>query len=486
MAVTKIHPIKTTLKKAIDYICNGDKTDDEIYVTTHLCSRENAYKEFELTKKQFNSRTKTLAHHLIQSFVPEEVSFEEAHQVGIELCDKILGGKYEYVLATHIDKDHIHNHIIFNSIDVNEGKVYHSYYGSYMNIRNQSDRLCKEHNLSVIDQETQREINEIKRRKYVNWYDWNEDKKGSSYKSMLQFDIDRTIKQSINWQDFLSKMKSCGYEIKQGKHIAFRTKNQQRFTRAKIIGANYTEERIKERILNKDKELGNIIDIKNNEKAKSSKGYEHWATKHNLQTAASTLVEIRNKGFNSMEELERGISRISIEKNELKRQFDKLSWEQKRIKEVVKHIQICISKREHYDGYRKNPNDKIYMMMNRKDVEAYQKSYEEIDIFLKQFPHLRHVVVEELKTKSSKNLFRKLNGRSKELQAKQEEIVKKHNSLVAEHDELEHLKNNMNDYLGRNETEKKKESIIGAIKKHRSEEREISKEKNKISKEAER
>ncbi len=485
MAVTKIHPIKTTLKKAIDYICNGDKTDDEIYVTTHLCSRENAYKEFELTKKQFNSRTKTLAHHLIQSFVPEEVSFEEAHQVGIELCDKILGGKYEYVLATHIDKDHIHNHIIFNSIDVNEGKVYHSYYGSYMNIRNQSDRLCKEHNLSVIDQETQREINEIKRRKYVNWYDWNEDKKGSSYKSMLQFDIDRTIKQSINWQDFLSKMKSCGYEIKQGKHIAFRTKNQQRFTRAKIIGANYTEERIKERILNKDKELGNIIDIKNNEKAKSSKGYEHWATKHNLQTAASTLVEIRNKGFNSMEELERGISRISIEKNELKRQFDKLSWEQKRIKEVVKHIQICLSKREHYEGYRRNPNDKIYMMMNRKDVEAYQKSYEEIDIFLKQFPHLRHVVVGGLKTKSSKNLFRKLNEHSKKLQAKQEEIARKHSSLLVQYEELEHLKGNMNEYLGRNKAEKK-ESVIGAVKKHTAEERRNPKGKIRISKEAER
>lgn len=485
MAVTKIHPIKTTLKKAIDYICNGDKTDDEIYVTTHLCSRENAHKEFELTKKQFGSRTKTLAHHLIQSFVPEEVSFEEAHQVGIELCDKILEGKYEYVLATHIDKDHIHNHIIFNSIDVDEGKVYYSYYGSYMNIRNQSDKLCKEHNLSVIDQEIQKEINEIRRRKFVNWYDWSEDKKGSSYKSRLQFDIDRTIKQSINWQDFLSKMESCGYEIKIGKHIAFRSKNQQRFTRAKTIGVNYTEERIKERILNKDKELGNIIDIKNNEKAKSSKGYEHWATKHNLKTAASTLVEIRNKGFKSMEELERGISRISIEKNELKREFDKLSWEQKRIKEVVKHIQICLSKREHYEGYRRNPNDKIYMMMNRKDVEAYQMSYEEIDIFLKQFPHLRHVMLGEIKAKSCKNLFRKLNEHSKELQAKQEEIIKRHSSLATQYDELEHLKNNMNEYFGRNKAEKK-ESVIGAIRKHRSEEREISKEKNKISRENER
>lgn len=486
MAVTKIHPIKTTLKKAIDYICNVDKTDNEIYVTTHLCSRENAHKEFELTKKQFNSRTKTLAHHLIQSFVPEEVSFEEAHQVGIELCEKILGGKYEYVLATHVDKDHIHNHIIFNSIDVDEGKVYHSYYGSYMNIRNQSDRLCKEHNLSVINQEAQKEINEIKRRKFVNWYDWNEDKKGKSYKSRLQFDIDRIIKQSINWQDFLSKMERYGYEIKFGKHIAFRKKGQQRFTRAKTIGANYTEEKIKDRIRNKDKEIGNIIDIKKSEKARSRKGYEQWATRHNLKTAASSLVEIRNKGFNSMEELERGISRISIEKNELKREFDKLSWEQKKIKEVVKHIQICISKREHYEGYRKNPNDKIYMMMNKKDVEAYQKSYEEIDIFLKQFPHLRHIVVGELKTKSSKNLFKKLNEHSKNLRVKQEEIIKKHNSLVTQYEKLEHLKNNMNEYLGRDKTEKKKESVIGEIKKHQNEERKNPKEKNKISKEAER
>ena len=186
-----------------------------------------------------------------------------------------------------------------------------------------------------------------------------------------------------------------------------------------------------------------------------------------------------------MEALEKGIQKISFRKNELKQEFDKLSWEQKRIKEVVKHIQICISKREHYEGYRKNPNDKIYMMMNRKDVEAYQKSYEEIDVFLKQFPHLRHVVLGEMKTKLGKNLFRKLNEHSKELQAKQEEIAKKHNLLSAQYEELGHLKVNMNEYLGMDKTERK-ESVIGAIRKHRSEEREISKEKNKMSKENER
>lgn len=478
MAVTKIHPIKTILKKAIDYICNGDKTDDEIYVTTHLCSRENAHKEFELTRKQFNSRTKTLAHHLIQSFVPEEVSFEEAHQVGIELCEKILEGKYEYVLATHIDKDHIHNHIIFNSIDVKEGKIYHSYYGSYMNIRNQSDKLCKEHNLSVIDQETEKEINEIKRKKFVSWHDWNEDKKGKSYKSRLQFDMDRVIQKAINWEHFLKIMEQYGYEIKFGKHIAFKQKNQQRFTRAKTIGTNYTEEKIKERIRNKDKEIGEFVD-------KSKYENQDWVVHINMQVASKILLKIRDKGFNSMEALEKGIQKISFQKNELKQEFDKLSWEQKRIKEVVKHIQICISKREHYEGYRKNPNDKIYMMMNRKDVEAYQKSYDEIDIFLKQFPHLRHVVLGELKIKSSKNLFRKFNEHSKDLQAKQEEVIKKYNSLATQYEELEHLKVNMDDYLGRNKNEKKK-SVIGTIRKHQSEERENPNEKKKISKESER
>lgn len=467
MAVTKIHPIKTTLKKAIDYICNGDKTNDEIYVTTHLCSRENAHKEFELTKKQFNSRTKTLAHHLIQSFVPEEVSFQEAHQVGIELCEKILEGKYEYVLATHIDKDHIHNHIIFNSIDVDEGKVYHSYYGSYMKIRNQSDRLCKEHNLSVIDHETQKEINEIRHRKFVNWYDWSEDKQGNSYKSRIQFDIDRAIKQSINWQDFSSKMESYEYEIKYGKHIAFRSKNQQRFTRAKTIGVNYTEEKIKERILNKEKEIGNIIDIKNNDKAKNNKGYENWARTHNLKTASNTLLEIRRKGFKSMGELERKIHDLSFEKTELKKDFDKLSFEQKRIKEISKHIQVCINKKAHYDGYRKNPNDKIYMMMNRKDVETYQKSYEEIEIFFKQFPHLKNGILQDMKKGNAKSLFKNLNEHSKNLFSKQSKIVKEHDALLREYEELKRFKANMDKYM-KNE-EQPKESTIKKIEKMKNE-----------------
>ena len=200
-----------------------------------------------------------------------------------------------------------------------------------------------------------------------------------------------------------------------------------------------------------------------------------------MQVASKILLKIRDKGFNSMEALEKGIQKISFQKNKLKQEFDKLSWEQKRIKEVVKHIQICISKREHYEGYRKNSNDKIYMMMNQKDVEAYQKSYEEIDIFLKQFPHLKDVVLGEMRSKSGKNFFRKLNEHSTDLGLKQERILRQHDSLMEEFTELKHLKNNMDDYLGREQrTEKNpRESILKQIKEIGKEDRERKLPKNR-------
>ena len=186
-----------------------------------------------------------------------------------------------------------------------------------------------------------------------------------------------------------------------------------------------------------------------------------------------------------MEALEKEIPQISFRKNALKQKFDKMTVEQKRIREVVKHISICINKREYYERYRKNPNNKIYMMMNRKDVEAYQKAYEEIDIFLKQFPHLRHVMLGEMKIKSGKNLFRKLNEHSKELQAKQAEIAKKHNSLAAQYDGLKHLKVNMDSYLDRDKKNEKKESVIGAIRRQQVNDNDSYKVKKKRTTEIE-
>ena len=483
MAVTSIHPIKTTLKKAIDYICNSDKTADEIYVSTHLCSREFADKEFELTKKQFNSRTKTLAHHLIQSFVPGEVSFEEAHQVGLELCESVLGGKYEYVLATHIDKVHIHNHIIFNSVDVDEGKVYHSYYGSYMNIRNQSDRLCKEHNLSVQDSEVQADIETIAKRKFTNWYDWNTDKQGSNFKSKLQKDIDKTIEKSKDWGEFLNAMKNLGYEIKSSKYIAFKHKDKQRFTRTKTLGDDYSEAELRKRIetplAQRTKDLDSIVDTKNNEKIQNSPAYKHWASKHNLKTVSSSVLQMRELGFNNREELGRAVHKLSFDRNEIKQSFNYLTQEQKDIKEIIKHIQVCMEKKAHYDGYKKNPSDKIFYMMNKSGIEAYEKSEEQIDFFVKKYPHLKALLENGMKDKT---VFKKLNKQLDKLQAQREQLATEHKELDKTFKQLKQIEKNFDDYMNQGKSEPT--SILKEIQKHKEADREQKKSRtNKLAQE---
>ncbi len=150
MAVTKIKPIKSTLKKALDYIQNPDKTDGKILVSSFGCSPETADIEFEFTIAQALNRGNNLAHHLIQSFEPGEVDYQKAHEIGKHLADAVTKGKYEYVLTTHIDKGHVHNHIIFCSVNFVDYHKYNSNERSYYGIRNISDRLCRENGLSVV------------------------------------------------------------------------------------------------------------------------------------------------------------------------------------------------------------------------------------------------------------------------------------------------------------------------------------------------
>ena len=225
MAITKIHPIKSTLNLAISYIVNGEKTDEQILVSTHKCHQETAHTQFLKTRENIGTKGTVLARHLIQSFLPGEVNPETAHRIGLELCRKILKDEYEFVLSTHIDKGHIHNHIVFNNVNMITGKCYQSNKRSYHQIRYQSDKLCKENNLSVVD-----EFYESYKKKYKtngkSWYENEQAKRGTSWKSRLRFDIDRMIKQSKNWEEFLQKMAELGYEIKYGKHIAFKHKNK--------------------------------------------------------------------------------------------------------------------------------------------------------------------------------------------------------------------------------------------------------------------
>ena len=151
MAVTKTHPIKSTLKAAIDYILNPEKTDGKLLASSFGCGLETADIEFAWTREAAGDRGTHLGRHLIQSFAVGETTPEEAHKIGMELAGAVLGGKYEFVLTTHVDKDHLHNHLIFNSVSFVDYKKYHSNKQSYYHIRRTSDRICKEHGLAVLD-----------------------------------------------------------------------------------------------------------------------------------------------------------------------------------------------------------------------------------------------------------------------------------------------------------------------------------------------
>ena len=304
MAVTKTHPIKSTLKAAIDYICNPDKTDGKLLVSSFGCTAETADIEFEWTHRHSIDKGTHLGRHLIQAFEPGEVSPEEAHEIGMQLAKEILGGKYEFVLTTHIDKGHIHNHLIFNAVSFTDHKHYHFNKRSYHEIRRTSDRLCKEHGLSVIVPGRDKGKSYIEHQTAQN---------GTSYKAKLKAAIDRLIPVSSSLEDLLARLQREGYEIKRGKYISARALDQERFTRLKTLGADYTEEAVAARIAGGSRpsrqprqrggKVSLLIDIQNNIKAQQSTGYQRWATIENLKRAAATINFLTEHGIGSYEEL---------------------------------------------------------------------------------------------------------------------------------------------------------------------------------------
>lgn len=335
MAITKIHPIKSTLKKALDYICNPKKTDGKLLVSSFGCAPETADIEFDFTRRLAkNKSTIVLARHLIQSFEPGEVTPEKAHEIGKQFADEVLGGKYEYVLTTHVDKGHVHNHIIFNNVDVLEHKRYDSNKQTYHRLRRISDRLCKENGLNIIKNPVAKNIS---RKEY------EERKKGKSWKARLQNTIDVNIEIAQSFDDFISLMKKDGYEVKRGKHIAFRAPGQERFTRAKTLGEDYTEDRICERIQEKFRKQGQnstkdndgtqsrsathkrntiyrpnvlhinlLINIKAHAIAQN-RALDRWVKVRNLKEAANTLNFLAAQKISSTAQLHERMTQIKSE-----------------------------------------------------------------------------------------------------------------------------------------------------------------------------
>jgi len=439
MAITKIHPIKATLNLAIEYITDTKKTDEQILVSTNKCHPASAHTQFLKRREEQNIRGNVLARHLIQSFLPGETTPVIAHQIGLELCKKILKEEYEFILSTHIDKGHIHNHIIFNNVNMATGKCYQSNKRSYHQIRYQSDKLCKEHNLSVIDEYYER----FKKKYKTNgksWYENEQSQKGNSWKSRLQFDIDRMIKQSKDWDTFLKKIEDLGYEIKHGKHIAFKHSDKERFTRAKTIGEDYTEKRLKERISENTsrksfavkKRVGNIIDIANNPKIQQSKGYEYWATKHNLKVASDTVLSMHEKGFQSLAQLDSFIKKSADKRQSLQEKIKKLEEKIETLSLSMEQVHTVNKYRQIYQEYKKNPGDKDFAREHKAEILLYENALDSLKKSYSKMPN-------------SKQLFEKLE----DLSQKKNTLFKEYSSAKSEMNELYQIRKNYEEYMGK-------------------------------------
>ena len=375
MAVTKTHPIKSTLKAAIDYICNPAKTDGSLLISSYGCSAETADIEFAWTRQHAIDKGENLGRHLIQAFAPGEVTPEEAHQIGLELAKEILGGKYEFVLTTHIDRGHIHNHVIWNAVSFTDHRHYHSNKRSYYEIRRISDRLCKEHGLSVIVP------GQEKGKSYV---EHQAIKNGTSYKAKLKSTIDRLLPACTDLEDLLRRLQEEGYEIRRGKYISCRASDQERFTRLKTLGIDYTEEALAARIAGRtrpskrprmqDGSIQRIAVIHGNQ----GPGLQHWAKLQKLKEGAKTLNYLAEHGIDSYEALDGRLAELNAAVDDSLAFIKTVEGRIAELNLIAKYAATYRKCRPVYNRYRKSEDKEKFLRGHESEIILFEAAAREL------------------------------------------------------------------------------------------------------------
>ena len=425
------------MSKAIAYILNPEKTDEKLLVSSYGCASETAAREFEWTRKIAEQKgmnpVRIIARHVIQSFEIGEVTPELAHEIGKQFADEILGGKYEYVLTTHIDKDHVHNHLIFNAVDFVDYHAYKSYKRIYYDMREVSDRLCKENGLSVIPPS---------QNKGMSYKEYTEAKRGTSWKQKLKQTIDRLVITAKDYDDFLRLMQEAGYEIKPGKYISFRAEGQERFTRSKTIGENYTEERIKERIAGRTprrnrrqtvpKGISLIGDIQERIRLIDSKGYEYKAKLTILKEAARTLNYLTENNLLQYADLEKKVEDVHSSYDRTGKELKGVEARLREVQPLIKNISNYQRLKPVYDAFQK-----------AKDKPSFKAKHEaELVIFEAARSTLLAMQGDE-KLPSLKTL----QAEQAQLFEEQERLYAERNRLKKEAKQIETIKSNVDTFL---------------------------------------
>ncbi|SDB50285.1 relaxase/mobilization nuclease domain-containing protein [Butyrivibrio sp. INlla16] len=382
MAITKIHPIKTAPGRSIKYITNPAKTEEGILVSAYACSVETAAFDFDSTfRKATQHESANKAFHLIQSFAPGEVTPGQAHDIGIELADQILQNRFSYVIATHTDKGHVHNHIVFCSVDNFTHKKYLDNKESYKKIRTVNDRICEAHGLSTIKNPD---------RAKETWKEHNEAGRGTSWKQQMRIDINEAIRTSLTYTQFLSKVHEMGYETKGEydlKYIAFRKDGMERWVRGseRSLGKDFTRERIQKRIAEQIElkaqkrtdrikktieEPAQFIDT-SQERFADKPGLKRWADKQNLKSEFQSYRILQEHGYASLDDLAADVKRIHKDKVTLQEDIAALEHEIKELSQTIKYLNQYYDNKPYHDKLRRNKNKRLIQTKYDTELTLY-------------------------------------------------------------------------------------------------------------------
>ena len=373
--------IAAALADSTDYVKNPVKTNDSELVTAYACDPCTADAEFLLSKRQYLTITgrdqgdrDVIAYHTRQSFKPGEITPEQANKIGYELAIRFIKGKHAFIVATHVDKAHIHSHIIFNSTTLDCTRKFRDFLGSGRALHRLSDRICLENGLSII------EYPKYSGKHYGRLLG---DKKPLSYQEKLRLAIDKILSERpSDFDAFLSVMQTAGYEVKPGKYLAFCAPGQRKFTRLRTLGDGYSEQEIRaviegkkplsssrSKALRREPQGVNLlVDIQTKLKAGKGPGYERWAKVFNLKQMAQTINFLTENNLLEYADLEKKAAEASTRFNELSTQIKAAETRMAEIANLKAHIINYSKTRDVYIAYRKAGYSKKFYVAHAPDI----------------------------------------------------------------------------------------------------------------------
>ena len=384
--VNKGKTVAQCLADRTDYSENAAKTNNGEFISSYECEAKTADEEFLLSKRQYQhitgrqQKNNIIAYQIRQSFKPGEVTPEEANQVGYETAMRFTKGKHAFIVATHIDKAHIHNHIIYNSTTLDCTRKFKNFFLSGLAVQRVSDLVCAEHGLSIITPKPYRERQ--KRTVYP---------KKRTQRDDLCDAIDQVLQEKPrNYADFLKKMEDLGFEFKDGKQPAFRGKGQKRFIRLRSLGEDYSDEELRAAIAGKSgrkprnanrqvpvpKQFNLLIDIQAKMAEGKSAGYERWAKKFNRKEAARTVCLLKEQGLDSYEDLVALTEKLSSRFSELSSSIKSAEKRMVEIGALQTHLNNYSKTRKVYEAYRKYGYSKKFFEEHREAITLHKAAKE--------------------------------------------------------------------------------------------------------------